>query len=230
MNTTSNSTLSCRFGSAARSREVVVDESFRELRPQRRGHERIERRAHVDVRVPDEIDEQRARADVAVAVLGALAGPDVVGDQVPVQTEREPLGLRADDLGRVPVRHHAVLRRVRRAGSAAARRARRGSGRARVSAAETSASSIGSGACDHRDGPHLEDVDPIVAGDRELDVERVVPDELLDVLHRQQHRRQRRTADAPVDSDASRCTNTVRAVAPPVTVSVRAVLSSKLMT
>lgn len=53
---------------------------------------------------------QREAAQVAVAVVVALVGPDRVRHQIPIQRKRQRLGPDTDDFGRVPVGHHAVHR------------------------------------------------------------------------------------------------------------------------
>ena len=65
--------------------DLVLDQPGRQLVGQRRRHERVEARANVDVRVAGDLDEQRTRPDVPVSVLGALAGPHVVGHEEAVR-------------------------------------------------------------------------------------------------------------------------------------------------
>ena len=90
--------------------ELVLHQPGREVVVEGGGNEGVETRTHIHVRVTGELDEQRARPDVAIAVLGPLAGPHVVGHQVSVQRERERARRGPDDLGRVPVGHDAVPR------------------------------------------------------------------------------------------------------------------------
>ncbi len=52
------------------------------------------------------VAEQRKPAQIAVAVIIALIGPYRVCHQIPVKRERKRPRTYADDLGRVPVRHH----------------------------------------------------------------------------------------------------------------------------
>ncbi len=86
---------------------VIVDQAVGQAAFDVLGHEGVERQAHVDIRLAGKIDQQREAAQIAVAVVIALVGPDGIGHQFAVQRQRQRPGTDADDFGRIPVRHDA---------------------------------------------------------------------------------------------------------------------------
>ena len=87
--------------------DVIVDQPRGEIARHVARNERVEAHAHVDVGQPVKTHQQRETAQILIAVVVALIGPDGIGDELAVERQRQRPRPQADDLRRVPVRHDA---------------------------------------------------------------------------------------------------------------------------
>src|SRR5690606_20672780 len=71
-----------------------------------RRHEGSKARAHIHIRPSREGNQKAVRSHIAIAILGALGGPDLVRDKEAVEAEGKGTRRGSYDLCRVPVRHH----------------------------------------------------------------------------------------------------------------------------
>ena len=103
-----NLVVELRMG--AQTLQIVRRQLLRQGLRQGLGQEGVEADPRIDVGQALEIHHQGEGAEVPVAVVVPLVGPDAVGDDLPVQAQGQGAGADADHLRRVPVRHDAVDR------------------------------------------------------------------------------------------------------------------------
>ena len=80
--------------------DVVIHQAPGEIVGDIARHERVEADADVDVGQAMKTHQQRKTAKILIAVVVALIGPDRVGDQLPVQRQRQGPRPQPDDLRR----------------------------------------------------------------------------------------------------------------------------------